>query len=208
VFDSDPEDARDVGGGKDAPVFEEFGVALGTDEVGDDAGGSALLFEPDHGEHLAADGLVANPEDEAAPLFGLDDVGEGEEISAEAFDVHARSIERLQADLRRGLGLPCFSSLLAAAARWSARLTAVDLLPGFALQLPFSRGALPGTGSKPGQQRFFAGEDFLAIGMSGMRLLRGKPMPARYVSFQQRYKLKGSFSTMNKSCFSEDTMMA
>jgi hypothetical protein len=76
------------------------------------------------------------------------------------------------------------------------------------LQLPFWCGVLPWTGSKPGQQRFFAGEDFLAIGMSGMRLLRGKPMPARYASFQQRYKLKGSFSTMNNNCFSGGTMMA
>jgi hypothetical protein len=49
--------------------------------------------------------------------------------------------------------LPCFSSLLAAADFWSARFTAADFLPGFGLQLPFWRGALPGTGSKPGQQR-------------------------------------------------------
>jgi hypothetical protein len=46
-----------------------------------------------------------------------------------------------------GLGLPCFSSLLAAAAFWSACFVAVDFLPGFGWQLPFSRGAFPGTGS-------------------------------------------------------------
>jgi hypothetical protein len=53
--------------------------------------------------------------------------------------------------------------LLAAAAFWSARFTAADFLPGFGLQLPFSRGDLPGTGSKPGQQREvrFVPEDIL-----------------------------------------------
>jgi len=115
VFDGDPEDAGDIRGGKDAFGFEEFGVALGACEVGDDAGGAALVFQLHHGEHLAADGLVADPEDEAAELFGLDDVGEAEEIGLEALNVHARSIERLQAAWWRGLGLPCFSSLLAAA---------------------------------------------------------------------------------------------
>jgi hypothetical protein len=60
----------------------------------------------------------------------------------------------------RGLGLPCFSSLLAAAAFWSARLTAADFFPGLGLQLPSSRGAFPGTGSKPGQQREVRFADF------------------------------------------------
>jgi hypothetical protein len=55
--------------------------------------------------------------------------------------------------LRRGFGLPCFSNLLAAAAFWSARFTPADFLPGLGLQLPFSRGAFPATGSKPGQHR-------------------------------------------------------
>jgi hypothetical protein len=65
------------------------------------------------------------------------------------------------------LGLPCFSSLLAAAAFWSARFTAEDFLPDFGLQLPFSRGDLPGTGSKPGQQREvrFASDGFLLEGV-------------------------------------------
>jgi hypothetical protein len=38
-------------------------------------------------------------------------------------------------------------------------------------QLPFWRGALPGTGSKPGQQRFFAGADFFAVVIFSRRLL-------------------------------------
>jgi hypothetical protein len=70
------------------------------------------------------------------------------------------------AALRRGFGLPCFSSLLAAAAFWSARFTAADFFPGFGLQLPFSPGAFPATGSNPGQHRElrFALEDFLEEG--------------------------------------------
>jgi hypothetical protein len=43
--------------------------------------------------------------------------------------------------------------LLAAAAFWSARFTPADFLPDLGLQLPFSRGAFPATGSKPGQHR-------------------------------------------------------
>jgi len=51
--------------------------------------------------------------------------------------------------------------LLAAAAFWSARFTAAGFFPGLGLQLPFSRGAFPATGSKPGQHRelCFASED-------------------------------------------------
>jgi hypothetical protein len=45
--------------------------------------------------------------------------------------------------------------LLAAAAFWSARFTPADFVPGLGLQLPFSRGAFPATGSKPGQHRVF-----------------------------------------------------
>jgi hypothetical protein len=53
--------------------------------------------------------------------------------------------------------------LLAAAVFWSARFTADDFFPGLGLQLPFSRGAFPATGSKPGQHRdlCFAVEDLL-----------------------------------------------
>ena len=47
------------------------------------------LVEVDEGEHLSADGFVADPEDEVrAPLHRLHDMGEGEEIGAEARGVH------------------------------------------------------------------------------------------------------------------------
>jgi hypothetical protein len=61
--------------------------------------------------------------------------------------------------------------LLAAAAFWSVRFTAADFLPGFGLQLPWAWGALPGTGSKPGQQRevrFAVDGDFFCVGMLGL----------------------------------------
>jgi hypothetical protein len=62
-----------------------------------------------------------------------------------------------------GLGLAAFSSFEAAAAFCVARLVALLCSPGSGLQLPFSRGALPGTGSKPGQhlEFCFAPEDLL-----------------------------------------------
>lgn len=84
-----PEDASDVGGREDAVDLEEIVVALGASDVGDDAGVVVGLFELDPGEHLSADGLVANPEDEAAKLGCLHDVREGEEIGADAFNVDA-----------------------------------------------------------------------------------------------------------------------
>jgi hypothetical protein len=59
-----------------------------------------------------------------------------------------------------GLGLPDFSSLEAAAAFCVARFVAGLCWPGTGLQLPFVRGCLPGTGSKPGQQGFFVEDDF------------------------------------------------
>jgi hypothetical protein len=66
-----------------------------------------------------------------------------------------------------GLGLAAFSSFEAAAAFCVARLVALLCSPGSGLQLPFSRGALPGTGSKPGQHLEFCllpadDEDFFA----------------------------------------------
>jgi hypothetical protein len=62
-----------------------------------------------------------------------------------------------------GLGLPAFSSFEAAAAFCVARRVPLLCAPGFGLQLPFSRGAFPATGSKPGQHRVFcfALEDLL-----------------------------------------------
>ena len=67
-------------------------------------------------------------------------------------------------------GLPyllVFWSLLAAAAFWSAWRTDFFCLPGLGSQLPFSPAALPGVGSKPGQQcwadeGFFLAGDFRA----------------------------------------------
>jgi hypothetical protein len=88
ALDGYPEDASDVGGGEDAFGFEELVEALGAGGVGDDAGRRAVLLEPDPGEHLAADGFVADPEDESAELLSFDGVGEGEKEGADAFDVH------------------------------------------------------------------------------------------------------------------------
>ena len=73
-----PEDAGHVGGGEDAFDFEKIVVAFGAGAVGDDS--LAFAVEVDEGEHFAADGFVADPEDEVgAPLHGLDGVGQGED---------------------------------------------------------------------------------------------------------------------------------
>jgi len=46
--------------------------------------------EVDEREHLAADGFIADPEDEVvAPLEGFGDVREGEEKGADSLGVHA-----------------------------------------------------------------------------------------------------------------------
>ena len=104
----DPVDAGHVGCGDEAFDFEEFGVAGGAggihhEGVVDDSAAvrrilrRARLVEVDEGEHLAANGFIADPEDEVrAPLHGLGHVGEGEEIGAEAFDVHGLQGTRRQ----------------------------------------------------------------------------------------------------------------
>jgi hypothetical protein len=90
AFDGDPVDACHVGSGDDGLDFEEFGVTLGAGGVGDHR--LAVGVEVDEGEHLAADGLVADPEDEVgSPLHGFDGVREGEEIGSDSFGVHAWS---------------------------------------------------------------------------------------------------------------------
>jgi hypothetical protein len=95
AFDGDPEDAGHVGGWDDAFDFEKFGVTLRAGGVGDDRGcfvslARGIAVQVDEGEHLAADGLVADPEDEVgSPLHGLDGVRETEEIGSDAFGVHA-----------------------------------------------------------------------------------------------------------------------
>jgi len=110
AFDRDPEDAGHVGCGEDAFGFEEFGVALGPGGVGDDGLGFGVvgcLVEVDEGEHFAADGLVADPEDEVgSPLHGFDGVGKGEEKGADSFDIHAGSIATSWRVYRLRLVLP------------------------------------------------------------------------------------------------------
>ncbi len=92
-MDGDPFGAGEVGGGDDAFDFEELVEALGVGgeaEVGAGEAGTGVV-EVDEGEHFAADGFVADPEDKVvAPLASFDGVGEGEEEGAEAFGVHAR----------------------------------------------------------------------------------------------------------------------
>jgi hypothetical protein len=94
AFGGDPVDAGHVGGGNNALDFEKFRVTLGAGGVGDDrawfgALGTVVAVQVDQGEHLAADGLVADPEDEVgAPLHGVHHMREGEEKSSNAFGVH------------------------------------------------------------------------------------------------------------------------
>ena len=87
--------------GYEAVEFEEFGVAGGTGCVGDEwvqlgrgtHVGRVGVVEVDEGEHFAADGLVADPEDKVgAPLHGFDGVREGEEEGAETFGVHGGKV--------------------------------------------------------------------------------------------------------------------
>ena len=60
--------------------------------AGGDRGGAGFV-EVEDGEHLAADGFVAGPEDEGgAPLHGFDGVREGEEIGADALGVHKNKV--------------------------------------------------------------------------------------------------------------------
>ncbi len=91
ALDGYPEDAGDVRGGKDAVGLEEFGVMLLASRVGDDASAAVVLLEPHPGEHLAADGLVSDPEDKTAELRGFEHVREAEEIRAYAVEVYAVS---------------------------------------------------------------------------------------------------------------------
>lgn len=87
AVEGDPVDAGEVGGGAEAFAFGEVGEALGGGGEGEDA--VFIGCEIEEGEHFAADGFVADPEDEVvAPLEGFDDVGEGEEEGAGGFGVH------------------------------------------------------------------------------------------------------------------------
>src|SRR6185437_10810572 len=93
AFGCDPVNAGDVGRGKDAVDLEQLGEALRPCRVGDDALARAVLLQLDPGKHFAANGFVANPIDEAAELRGFDDVRKAKKEGADAFDVHAESID-------------------------------------------------------------------------------------------------------------------
>ena len=105
------EEVFEVGFAEDVPMLEGYPVGSGEIWCGDDAfdleefveavwaGGEGEdgfsepgvreVFEVQEGEHLAANGLVGYPEDEVvAPLPGLDDVREGQEIGTNSFGVH------------------------------------------------------------------------------------------------------------------------
>jgi hypothetical protein len=71
-----------------ATHLDELGVVLGGRGEGDDLTVTDVL-EVEKSEHLAADGLVADPEDEVvAPLHGLGYVGQRAKERADALDVH------------------------------------------------------------------------------------------------------------------------
>jgi hypothetical protein len=105
VEGGDPVGAGEVGCGDEAFLLDEFGEVVGVGGVGEDGGlagfagaaaageqrgvGGGGLVEVDEGEHFAAEGFVADPEDEVgAPLHGFPGVRQGEEVGAEAFGVH------------------------------------------------------------------------------------------------------------------------
>ena len=61
------------------------------------------VVEVDEGEHFAADGFVAGPKDEVCtPLHGLDDVGDGQQISAEAFGIHGGKVLGSRGEVQGG----------------------------------------------------------------------------------------------------------
>jgi hypothetical protein len=83
----DPLGASEIGRGGDAFDLDELGVVLGGRGEGDDLTVTDVL-EVEESEHLAADGLVADPEDEVvAPLHGLDCMREGKDVGADTFGV-------------------------------------------------------------------------------------------------------------------------
>jgi hypothetical protein len=93
----DPVDAGHVGRGLEAVELQQLVVALRAGGVADDALG--VLVEVEQSEHLAAEGLVAYPEDEVlTPLFGFYDVRQREEVGASAFGVHGGSIRAVSGE--------------------------------------------------------------------------------------------------------------
>ena len=95
VFERDPMGAGQVGGGDDAFDLEQFMESFrrgGERQRSLGKTGATGIVKVDEGEHLAADGLFADPEDEVvAPLARFDCVGEAEKVSADAFSVDSFS---------------------------------------------------------------------------------------------------------------------
>ena len=91
-FNGDPMDLCEVRGGIDAVEFEEIGVAIETGGIGEQKRAARACnrsVQVEQSEHLAVDGLVADPEDKIiAPLHRLDNVRKGEEKGAKPFSVH------------------------------------------------------------------------------------------------------------------------
>jgi hypothetical protein len=83
--------AGQVGGGNDAFNFEKFVESFwrrSERERSLGETGATGVVEVDQGEHLAANGFVADPKDEVvAPLARFDGVGESKKIGADAFGV-------------------------------------------------------------------------------------------------------------------------
>lgn len=87
----DPMHAREVGCGDDAFCLEHLGEGFNPGEKrADGLAGVEVRIEGDYGEHLAADGFVADPKDEiVAELDGFDDMRKRAEERTGGRDVHA-----------------------------------------------------------------------------------------------------------------------
>ena len=86
-----PVSAGEIRSGDDPFGFHQFMEAIrdgGEGEYGFGEAGATGIVEVDEGEHLAANGFIADPEDEVvAPLACLDDAWKGEEVGADGFGV-------------------------------------------------------------------------------------------------------------------------
>jgi hypothetical protein len=98
----DPVDARHVRRGNKTFALQQFCIALRAGAVGDDAVLAGVqVYEA---EHFAADGLVADPEDEVvAPLLRLFDVRQLQQEGACGFGVHAATVNSEQETVNREL---------------------------------------------------------------------------------------------------------
>ena len=85
----DPVDARHIRRRHQTFALQQLGITFRAGTVGDDA--VVATIEIQDTEHLAADGLVADPEDDVvAPLHGRNDVRESQQQGAHAICIHAR----------------------------------------------------------------------------------------------------------------------